>query len=203
MEIIVFLVIIILCFVRKVPPNTVLIIDKNSHYHKTKRRGYYLLTKGCKVTTMISTNTLTRILTDLYESYDGKPVSLTIHCAYKAEDLDAVLESLSNIRRSIDDIIKSSAYFAVGNYNASDILKESAEFANKIRDNLVSELSTIGVKLVGLSVVNQVYQYPNKAYFKPHVSGHDVCNTTDFNDCANKEIGINDEDPNAEPIVFY
>ena len=203
MDIIIFLVIIILCFVRKVPPNTVLIIDKNSHYHKTKRNGFYLLTKGCKITTIISTNTLTRTLNDLYETYDGKPASITINCAYKAADLDAVLDSLSNIRRSIDDIIKSSAYFAATNYNGNDIIRESAEFVNKIRDNLISELNTISVTLVGLSVTTQIYQYPTKTYFKPHVNGHDVCNTTDFSDCANKEIGINDEDPNAEPIIFY
>ena len=203
MDIIIFLVIIFLCFVRKVPPNTVLIIDKNSHYHKTKRNGYYLLTKGCKVTTMISTNTLTRTLTDLYETYDGQAASITVNCAYKAADLDVVLESLSNIRRSIDDIIKSSAYFAANNYNGQDIKRETAEFANKIRDNLVSELSTLGVTLVGLSVTSQIYQYPSKKYFKPHVSGHDVCNTTDFSDCDNKEIGINDEDPSIDPIIFY
>ena len=152
---------------------------------------------------MISTNTLTRTLNDLYETYDGKPLSLTINCAYKAEDLDAVLESLSNIRRSIDDIIKSSAYFAANNYSSADIFKESAEFTAKIKDYLTSELSTIGVKLVGLYISNQLLNYPTKAYYKPHVSGHDVCNTTDFSDCSNKEIGINDEDPSIDPITFY
>ena len=198
-----FLIIMILIFVKKVPPETILIIDKNSHYHKTMRHGYYLLTPSCKVTTKISTNTLTRVLSDTYETYDGQPAGITVNCAYKADNLDSVLESLSNIRRSIDDIIKSSVYFAANNYSGKDITRESAEFNNKIRDNLTSELATIGVKLVGLSISTLIYQYSLQPFFKPHVSGHDVCNTTDFSDCSNKEVGINNEDPNSEPIIFY
>lgn len=202
MEIII--IIILLLFLKKVPPNTVVIIDKNSHYCKTRTSGWYFLWPNMKVTTMISTQTLTRNLQDFYESYDGKPVSILISCSYKAQDLSTVIESLSQMRRSIDDIIKSSAYFAAHNYRAADMLMLREEFEQKVKDNLISGLDSINVSLEHLSVVIQNVPYQaTLRLFKPHVSSHDVCNTTDYSDCAPTTTSFSNEDPNEDPITFY
>ena len=57
-EIIFFIILFCVFCVRKVPPHTVIIIDKNSHYLKTKKSGYYIMLPNYKVTTKISTNKL-------------------------------------------------------------------------------------------------------------------------------------------------
>ena len=57
MDGIIFLIIIFCVFcIKKVPPHTVIIVDKNSHYLKTKKSGFYIMLPGYKVTTKISTN---------------------------------------------------------------------------------------------------------------------------------------------------
>lgn len=203
---IIFLIILFCIFcVRKVPPNTVIIVDKNSHYLKTKKSGYYIMLPNYKVTTKISTNKLFRTLQDCYETYDGQTAVISVTCGYQSTDLTSTIDSLANVRRSIDDIIKSSVYFAVNNYNASDIKILTEEFKMKVFDNMRLELDEIGVVLTNFTIratVPTTAPYP-LVYFKPHVSSHDVCNTNDFSDCAPKDIGINDEDPNADPIKFY
>lgn len=200
----------VLC-VKKVPPNTVIIIDKNSHYLKTKKSGFYLMLPGYKVTTKISSNNLTRTLRDTYETYDGKAAIISATCTYQSTDISATIESLANVRRSIDDIIKSSVYFATNNYKFSDMYTFSNstrltnEYKEKVFDNMRLELDEIGVVLTNFSIKILAYttEQTSLTYFKPHVSSHDVCNTTDFSDCAPKDFGINNEDPNADPIKFY
>lgn len=170
MEILV-VIIILLCFVRKVPPNTLIIIDRNSHYHKTKRSGFYFMGTNDKVTTKISLTPSYRTLTDYYETDDGKIIAVTISCFYHAHNLDTVQQSLANVRRSIDDILKSSVYFAVGNFTYSQIMATNRhDFDDRVSDNLVGELESIGVSVSS----SRVAIVPNVAYgvrcFKPHVS---------------------------------
>ena len=203
---IIFLIILFCVFcIRKVPPHTVIIVDKNSHYLKTKKSGYYIMLPGYKVTTKISTNKLFRTLSDYYETYDGQTAVISVTCGYQSTNLEDTIEDLSNVRRSIDDIIKSSVYFAVNNYNSSDIRKLSDDFKMKVYDNMRLELDEIGVVLSNFTIrtsITTTAPYP-LVYFKPHISSHDVCNTNDYSDCAPKDFGINDEDPNADPIKFY
>lgn len=169
MEIIIL--IILFCFLRKVPPNTLIIIDRNNHYLKTKRSGFYFLWPSDKVTTTVSKTPITRSLYDYYETDDGKILSATVTCKYQASDLDNVQYSLSNLRRSVDDIIKSAAYFAIGNYTFSQIVKLSNhEFSDKIRDNLKSELESIGVSVIASHVSVTPASISGVPCFKPHVS---------------------------------
>ena len=122
LELIIILLIFLAPFVRKVPLNTVVIIDRNGHYLKTKRRGFYFLFPSDEVTTTISTSPLVRTLTDYFETDDGKLIQATIFCRYQAHNLNNVLQALSNVRRSVDDIIKSSAHFAISNYPINHIM---------------------------------------------------------------------------------
>ena len=164
MEFIILLILI--CFFRKVPPQSLIIIDRNSHYLKTKRNGFYFLWPMDKVTTTVSKNPLSRTLTDYYETDDGKVISATVTCRYKADDLDRVQQALADVRRS-------SAYFAIGNYTFAQIVRlNSHEFADKVRDNLRDEFASLGISLLGshVSIVPTVtYGLP---CFKPHVSNN-------------------------------
>ncbi len=203
---IVFFIILFCIFcVRKVPSNTIIIVDKNSHYLKTKKSGYYIMLPHYKVTTKISTNKLFRNLQDCYETYDGQAAIISVTCGYQSTDLQNTIDTLANVRRSIDDIIKSSVYFAVGNHNAFDIKILTEEFKMKVFDNMRLELDEIGVILTDFSIRAAIPTMPQAplVYFKPHISSHDVCNTNDYSDCQPKDFGINDEDPNADPIKFY
>ncbi len=192
---IIFIVTIYLSFyIRKVPPKTVVIIDKNRHYYKTLRRGYYFLFSNRKVTTKISERELSRSLAEKFETYDGQPIIATITCAYKTDNLESVIESLSQVRRSIDDIILSSVYYTVKNFRKNDLVNASEEFKTSVLDNLTRELSEIGVSRTSthISITAPVSIYPIN-YFKPHVSSHDTCNTTDYNS----------HEENDDPIKFY
>lgn len=171
MEIIILLILI--CFLRKVPPQTLIIIDRNSHYLKTKRSGLYFLWPMDKVTTTVSRTPTTRTLTDYYETDDGKVISATVSCRYNAQDLDKVQQSLASVRRSVDDVIKSAAYFAIGNYTFAHIVRLSNhEFTDKVRDNLGSELRALGISLLGSQVSITPTVTQGLPCFKPHVSNN-------------------------------
>ncbi len=199
MEIIIILVLI--CFLRKVPPHTLIIIDRNAHYLKTKRSGFYFLWPMDKVTTTVSRTPITRTLTDYFETDDGKVISATVSCRYQASNLDIVQQSLSNIRRSVDDIIKSAAYFAIGNYTFAHIVRLSNhEFTDKVRDNLKSELESIGVSVLASHVSitpTVVYGLP---CFKPHVSSSCSGGSASTPHSHNEAIQVNDIYKNG-PII--
>lgn len=172
MEIIIILFIFfVLPFLRKVPPNTVVIIDRNGHYLKTKHNGWYFLSPSDKVTTTISTRPVSRTLSNFYETDDGKIVHATISCRYHAHNLTNVLQALSNVRRSVDDIIQSSAYFAINNYTFSDIMGvHNHEFSDRVKDNLVSEFSSIGISLSNMQIYVSPTASAGVACFRPHES---------------------------------
>ena len=54
-ELIIIILIFLAPFIKKVPPHTVVIIDRNGHYLKTKSRGWFILLPSDEVTTTIST----------------------------------------------------------------------------------------------------------------------------------------------------
>lgn len=169
--IIIFFIFFVVPFLRKVPANTVIIIDRNGHYLKTKEHGWYILWPSDKVTTTISTRQITRTLSEYYETDDGKIVHATINCRYHTHNIADVIQALANVRRSVDDVIQSSAYFAINNYKLSDILGVyNHEFSDRVKDNLRSEFNSIGINLTSM----QIYVSPTSAVgvscFRPHES---------------------------------
>ena len=114
MGIIIFVIIIILSvFVKVVPANSIIIVDRNSHYLKTKRGGFYFFNPSTdKVTTQISKLQTNKLYSDVFETHDGKLVRVVFCVTYHAEDLDEVLSALERVRRSIDDVMNSSVYSA-------------------------------------------------------------------------------------------
>lgn len=171
MELIILIFFILIPFLRRVPPNTAVIIDRNGHYLKTKRTGWYLLLPSDKITTTISTRPVFRSLDAYYETDDGHIVQATVMCRYHAHDISSVLQSLSNVRRSIDDIIQSAAYFSINNYKLSDIMGvHNHEFSNSVRDNLVTQFNSVGITLSTMQVRVSPNSIPGVACFRPHES---------------------------------
>ena len=154
-----------------VPPNSIYIIDRDTHYYKTLTAGQHVhLTRKDKITTRISTAPIKRIISDYYETEDGSAIYAEISCTYASNDILNTQDLLKSVRRSIDDIIQSSVYFAVGALK-SKYISNSLYAAVKI--NLEKELNSLDVKLIDATVSFKFIPNPNSniEYFKPHVSG--------------------------------
>lgn len=199
-EIIILFLFFLIPFLKKVPPNTVIIIDRNGHYLKTKHHGFYLLFPNDKVTTTISTRPISRTLSAYYETDDGHIVEAVVNCRYHAHNLNDVLQALANVRRSVDDIIQSAAYFAINNYKLSDIMGvHNHEFSNAVRANLASEFSSIGISLANMQMRVLPSRITGVACFRPHESS---C----YRDSTNphkhdKSLMIGDKFTNG-PIIY-
>ena len=199
-ELIIVIIIFLLPFIKKVPPHTVVIIDRNGHYLKTKYRGWYILFPSDEVTTTISTSPLTRNLTDYFETDDGKLVQATIFCRYHADNLANVLQSLANVRRSVDDIIKSSAHFAISNYPLNHIMGiNNQEFSEKVRSNMINEFNSIGLTLSNMRISVSLTIPAGKSAFRPHESSCYRSNETPHS--HDKSLMIGDKFKNG-PIIY-
>ena len=195
----------------KVPANTVLIIDRNSHYLKTKRYGWYFLLPSDKITTMISTSNLKRTVTDTYETDDGYAVSVTVTCQYKARNLDNVLLELERIRRSIDDIIKSATFYTINGVHSNELRIKYGPLTAELQRKLSNELAGIEVSLssavmfIGAPVLNNT-----TPCYKPRMSDcKDPSEKTHkhyspVNSSHNNNGGINSYSNNNDgPIKYY
>ena len=175
MEFIVIIILIIIfgSFIKFVPANTVIIVDRNSHYLKTKRSGMYLFNPATdKVTTKISTNHLYKYYTNDFETHDGKIVRVSFNVEYHAENLNAVLESLKSVRRSVDDIMNSSVYWAVRNLSFSDFYTKIDVLENEIIPKLLSEAIELNIKIdkFFINSITDSSNLPNVKPFKPHLN---------------------------------
>lgn len=171
--IILLIIIILLVYVRTVPANTAIIIDRDTHYHKTVRRGFYFMLPGRdKITTQVSTNKITKYYTNNFETHDGKVVSISFMASYYAENIDDVLFSLKSARRSINDIIESSVYWAVNNLSLADFISDKNILLHEISPKLNSEARELCIKIDSFSIVNMYVLAGASAVkpFKPHLS---------------------------------
>lgn len=175
MEFLIFLVI-ILCigYIRIVPSNTVMIIDRNSHYLKTKKRGIFFFNpKTDKITTEISNHRLTKQYANFFETDDGMLIHVSFSATYHAENIDNVLDSLKSARRSIYDIMNSSIYWAANNLNAKDIMFSSNTLLYKeAYEKLISEARVLNINIDNFKITNisQVTSRANIEPFKPHLN---------------------------------
>ena len=94
-------------YIKRVPPHTVLIIDRDSHYLKTKKNGFYFFNPSRdKVTTEISKRKIRKNYINSFETHDGAIVIVQFSVEYHAEDIDSVLRALELVRRSVDDVLE-------------------------------------------------------------------------------------------------
>ena len=174
MSMIIFLLIIFcLLFIKVVPSNTVLIIDRNSHYLKTKRNGFYFFNPFTdEITTIISTNELSKTYTNIYETHDGYIFSISLYVRYHATNLDDVLFGLKNARRSINDVMQSCVYWSVRNLMLSDFNSNIENISQEIIPKLLSEAQELHITIDSYKVLNviKVQSTDTSKCFKPHLS---------------------------------
>lgn len=167
---IIFIVIIIFrVLIKKVPKDTVYIIDKHTHYHKTVKNGYFFLNPiSHTITTKISTNPITNTYSDVFETNDGKNLSLAFTVTYSAKNMEDVLYNLEKVRRSIDDILKGCMYSAMLSLNSTIISKESlsATFLSRLQTEAMS--FGLDIHNFDIFVINTSSQYSTSKAFKPH-----------------------------------
>lgn len=169
---IIFLIII---FVRVVPANTIVIIDRKGHYLKTRRFGLYLTNPLTdKITTQISTERLTKMYSNYFETHDGKIVQVSFQATYHAKDLNAVIDGLASARRSIDDVIISSVYWSVNNLMGDAFIGSSSELYNDAYRKLLSEAQELNITIDDFKTSKPIFiNYTNNIKpFKPHLSSY-------------------------------
>lgn len=175
-EVIIFLIIVLFfilrAFIKKVPYGTVVIIDRNGHYLKTVRFGFYLFNPITdKITTEISTKTCTKNYTNIFETYDGQFIKLSFLVKYKTENIEATLKALEDSRRSIDDVINCSVYNVLNSLNAADIIHK-VQLKQDLKQKASFDATSLSFILEDLyinSIVNAKTATQNDL-FKPHIS---------------------------------
>ncbi len=184
----IFVLIYLISFIKKVPSGTVYIIDRNTHYHKTVKRGFFLFNKKTdKITTEISLKPKTKRYYNFFETEDGKICSVDFNVTYSALDVEDVLYNLSATRRSIDDVILSSMYHAVLSLKQKDINSTSLE--QEFQRNLYSQVLSLCINIHEYHLVryanvsNNVY---GKNVFKPHKS-RSLSGYVDYNNPSNSK----------------
>ena len=120
--IVIIIILIMLSRLRKVPDNTTIIIDRNSHFHKKKKRGYYFFNPSTDVvTTQISLHDITEIYTNVFKTHDDLYWELKFSATYHAIDMNMVLSSLQDSRRSIYDVVNCAVETVMATLSAKDI----------------------------------------------------------------------------------
>lgn len=161
-------------YVKIVPTNTVVIIDRNSHYLKTKKHGLYFFNpKTDKVTTQISKQQISQYYTNYFETDDGKTIQVSFCATYHTDDLESVLNSLKSARRSIYDIMNSSIYWAANNLTLNDIMTTNFTLLYKeATEKLMAEARTLNITIDTFKLlrVSQVMQTSSIEPFKPHLN---------------------------------
>ena len=167
-----FLFIFCVVFIKKVPPNTAVIIDRNNHYLKTVRKGFYFFRHGSdKVTTTISTNPHTQMYSQISETHDGLLYGLQYSVTYKVYNINSVLESLKSNRRSVNDIIQSCVHTSVGNFEKQDMARPS-DLITEIKRRLAVNLDSFEIELISFDLYTprSVSNSMRSEMFAPHIS---------------------------------
>ncbi len=170
--IIIFILIVFLSTFKHVPANSAIIVDRNSHYLKTVRRGFYRFNYSTdEITTQISTYPFTRGYIQISETHDGQLYNIVYSATYKVSNIEHVLESLKSNRRSVNDIIQSCVHTSVANFNWQD-LDNRQELYDEINRRLSVNLDSFEIELIKFeihSLRNVPESYRDKK-FAPHIS---------------------------------
>lgn len=162
-------------FIRVVPANTVLIIDRNTHYLKTKRHGFFFLNPATdKITSTFSKYPVTKMYTNFFETHDGYIVQITFTVRYHVNDLDSVVNTLALVRRSVDDVMEGSVYWGVNNLSISDFANKSFALSHEVKPQLIAEASELEI-IIDDFTINGITPLPkgsNIIPFKPHTSSN-------------------------------
>lgn len=164
-------------FIRFAPLGTAVIVDRKTHYCKTKPRGgfYFFNPFTDKVTTQISITPYSKTYFDVFETYDTKYLKVTFSVTYHAESVEAVLLHLKNDKRSIDDIIKCAIDSTLSSFEQKYIYSNRPDITREIKNRMALACIPFGFIIDSFSII-QLMSMPDSAKhekFKPHVCRDD------------------------------
>ena len=117
------IIITVLSQLKTVPPNTTIIIDRNSHFHKKKRHGFYMLNpRTDKVTTKVSEYPIKERYSNVFKTHEDTYYNVTFTMTYVCKEPEQTLESLSDSRRSIYDIANCAVETLFGTLSPKDLV---------------------------------------------------------------------------------
>lgn len=162
-------------FIKKVPNNTALIIDRNTHYHKTVLHGFYTFNPRTDfVTTQISTSPTHVTYTNIFETHDSVFFNVTFSVSYKTSNVEKVLDSLKSSRRSIYDVINSTVDNEFFSFDAIGLRNSAVH--EEIKRKLASNLSSFYIDFINFQTISiqSIYEETGrKMKFKKHISNGD------------------------------
>lgn len=170
-------------FIRYTPFGTAVIVDRKTHYCKTKPRGglYFFNPFTDKITTCISTTQTSKSYSDIFETYDTNYIRVSFNVTYHAESVDAVLLHLKNDKRSIDDLIKCAIDSTFSSFEKPYIFSNQFEVSKEAARRATLACIPFAIIIDSLSITNMTSLPQSYAQhkFKPHVCKSD--GPIDFN----------------------
>lgn len=172
-----WLIVLALVFIRFTPFGTAVIVDRKTHYCKTKPRGgfYFFNPFTDKITTYISTTPYTKYYSDIFETNDTKYLKVNFAVTYHAESVDAVLLHLKNDKRSIDDIIKCAVDSTLSSFDQKYIYNNRPDITQEIKNRMALACIPFGF-IIDSFGITQFMPMPDSSAdqkFKPHVCKDD------------------------------
>ncbi|MBO5178947.1 MAG: hypothetical protein J6B87_01180 [Clostridia bacterium] len=173
----ILIILFLISFIRYTPFGTAVIVDRKTHYCKTKPRGgfYFFNPFTDKVTTYISTTPYTKYYSDIFETNDTKYLKVSFSVTYHAESVDAVLLHLKNDKRSIDDIIKCAVDSTLSSFDQKYIYNNRPDITQEIKNRMALACIPFGF-IIDSFGITQIMSMPDSSAnqkFTPHVCRDD------------------------------
>jgi len=156
-----------------VPPDTAIIVDRNSHYYKTYRSGtrYWLKSSTDMITTYISTKPVVQTYGNNFATHDSKGFRVAVRVTYKAVDsIDDVLDALKKSRRSIYDIVNTAVETVVNTCSSKD-MNDKSKLCELIRQKIEYTLEPFNIEFLDLALLDaSLSRNGMNSLFQRHIS---------------------------------
>ncbi len=165
--------IILISRIKSVPPNTIIIIDRNTHFHKKKRHGFYLFNSRIdKVTTQVSQYPITEHYSNVFKTHEDVYYRVSFSFTYICSEPEQTLDSLSDSRRSIYDIANCAVETLFGTLDNKEMASSNYnELSSRLLHQLESTLEYFYIDVTN-AVINsylQVNEQTGREYlFRKH-----------------------------------
>lgn len=167
----------IVCCIRFTPFGTAVIIDRKTHYCKTKPHGgfYFFNFMTDEITTYISTKPHTNNYYEVFETHDSYYIKACFSVTYRAENVENVLLHLKNDKRSINDIIKCAVDSTFSSFTLDYICNEKSLITDELKNRMALACIPFGfiIDNVSISTVTALPDESANLKFKPHVCRDD------------------------------
>lgn len=175
--IILIIIFLVIRFVKYTPFGDAVIVDRKSHYCKTKPRGgfYFFNPFTDEITTYISTNPYSQHYYDVFKTHDSHYVRVAFSVTYRAESVEEVLLHLKNDKRSINDIIKCAVDSTFSSFTLNYICNNKTLITNELKNRMALACIPFGFIIDNVSILG-VTALPDSSAnlkFEPHVCRDD------------------------------